>query len=45
MRAFGHLPQRNEVTEVDGYQFRVLYSDSRQIHLLRLTVPNTVPSE
>ncbi len=45
MSAFGHLPQRNEVTELNGYQFRVLYSDSRQIHLLRLTVPNTVTSE
>ena len=39
MGAFGHLPQRNEVTEMHGYQFRVLYSDNRQIHLLRLTVP------
>ncbi|TQV68309.1 CBS domain-containing protein [Exilibacterium tricleocarpae] len=39
MRAFGHLPQRNEATEVNGYQFRVLYSDNRQIHLLRLTTP------
>lgn len=45
MSNFGHLPQRNEVTEVDGYQFRVLYSDSRQIHLLRLTIPNTVTNE
>lgn len=39
MRAFGHLPKRNEVTEIDGYRFRVLYSDNRQIHLLRLTPP------
>lgn len=39
MRAFGHLPKRNEVTEVSGYQFRVLYADDRQIHLLRLTTP------
>lgn len=45
MNAFGHLPQRNEVTEIDGYQFRVLYSDNRQIHLLRLTVPDTVTSD
>ena len=37
MRAFGHLPQRNEVADIDGYQFRVLYADNRQIHLLRLT--------
>jgi len=39
MRAFGHLPQRNEVADIDGYQFRVLYADNRQIHLLRLTTP------
>ena len=39
MRAFGHLPQRNEVAEIDGFRFRVLYSDNRQIHLLRLNPP------
>lgn len=39
MRTFGHLPKRNEVAEVSGYQFRVLYADDRQIHLLRLTTP------
>lgn len=38
MQEFGHIPKRNEVAEIDGYQFRVLYSDNRQIHLLRLTV-------
>lgn len=36
-KAFGHVPLRNETTEVDGFQFRVLYSDNRQIHLLRVT--------
>lgn len=40
MRAFGHLPQRNEVADIDGYQFRVLYADSRQIHLVRLSLPS-----
>ncbi|MBR9911853.1 MAG: CBS domain-containing protein [Gammaproteobacteria bacterium] len=39
MRTFGHLPQRNEVAEIDGFKFRILYADSRQIHLLRLTPP------
>ena len=43
MRAFGHLPQRNEATEVEGCLFRVLYSDNRQIHLLRLTTPKPIP--
>ena len=40
IRAFGHLPKRNEVTDIGGFQFRVLYSDTRQIHLLRLTLPS-----
>ncbi len=37
MQEFGHLPKRNEVTQIDNMQFRVLYADNRQIHLLRLT--------
>lgn len=39
-KAFGHLPARNEVTSVDGFNFRVLYSDSRQVHLLRVSRAN-----
>jgi len=39
MKEFGHLPLRNEVTHLDSFEFRVLYSDNRQIHLLRLTLP------
>ncbi len=38
MQEFGHLPKRNEVAVIDNFQFRVLYADNRQIHLLRLTV-------
>mgnify|MGYP005839058563 FL=1 len=38
MQEFGHLPKRNEVAQVDNFQFRVLYADSRQVHLVRLTV-------
>ena len=37
MSAFGHLPKRNEVTEIGEYRFRVLSADSRRVHLLRLT--------
>ncbi|WP_026146325.1 HlyC/CorC family transporter [Zestomonas thermotolerans] len=37
MHAFGHLPKRNEITEVGNFRFRVLSADSRRIHLLRLT--------
>ena len=36
-QAFGHMPTRNEVVTIRGLVFRVLYSDSRQIHLIRLT--------
>ncbi len=38
MQAFGHLPKRNEIVQVDNMEFRVLYADNRQIHLLRLTI-------
>jgi magnesium and cobalt transporter len=38
MQEFGHIPKRNEVATIDQYQFRVLYADGRQIHLLRLTI-------
>lgn len=37
MQEFGHLPKRNEVAQIDNMQFRVLYADNRQIHLVRLT--------
>jgi magnesium and cobalt transporter len=37
MSAFGHLPKRNETTEIGAYKFRILNADSRRIHLLRLT--------
>jgi magnesium and cobalt transporter len=38
MQEFGHLPKRNEVVQMGKMQFRVLYADNRQIHLLRLTI-------
>lgn len=38
--AFGHMPVRNEVVEISEYTFRVLYADGRQVHLLRMTLPN-----
>ena len=36
LQQFGHLPRRNEIAEIDGYQFRVLNADNRQVHLLRM---------
>jgi magnesium and cobalt transporter len=38
MQEFGHIPKRNEVAIIGKFQFRVLYADNRQIHLLRLTL-------
>ncbi len=37
MQAFGHMPGRNECVDVQNFSFRVLYSDSRKIHLLRVS--------
>ena len=37
MSAFGHLPKRNEVTQIGEFRFRALTADSRRIHLLRLS--------
>ncbi len=41
IKALGHLPLRNETVTVDNFDFRVLYADNRQIHLLRVTRNNT----
>jgi len=40
MKAFGHMPQRNEVITIKGLTFRILYCDGRQLHLLRVTKNN-----
>lgn len=36
MSTFGHLPKRNESIELDNWRFRVVNSDSRRLHLLRV---------
>jgi len=38
MQSFGYLPKRNEVTEIDGFIFRVVNADNRQLHMLRLSL-------
>ncbi|SDU18418.1 HlyC/CorC family transporter [Halopseudomonas salegens] len=38
MNAFGHLPKRNEVVELDRFRIRVLNADSRRVHLLRVSL-------
>ncbi len=37
MSTFGHLPKRNEITEIDGFRIRVLNADSRRVHMLRVS--------
>lgn len=42
--AFGRVPKREECVVIGDYQFQVLNSDSRRVHLLRVTYsPNTHP--
>ncbi|MGI9283924.1 MAG: HlyC/CorC family transporter [Pseudomonadales bacterium] len=38
MQKFGYLPKPNEFTIINGFKFRVINADSRQIHLLRMTL-------
>jgi len=38
LQKFGYLPKRNEIANVDSYEFKVINSDSRQVHLLRMRV-------
>lgn len=37
VKAFGHLPRRNENIDLGDFNYRVLNADSQQLHLLRLT--------
>jgi len=39
MHAFGHVPTRNEVARIDGFEFKVINADQRKIHSLRLRPP------
>jgi magnesium and cobalt transporter len=36
LKAFGHLPVRGESIDLYGFRFRVIRSDQRRIHLLRV---------
>ncbi|WP_086983330.1 CNNM family magnesium/cobalt transport protein CorC [Vibrio aphrogenes] len=38
--AFGHLPERGEVIELDGYSFKITAADNRKIIQLQVTIPN-----
>lgn len=35
INAFGHLPQRGEMIDLDGFNIKVLRADKRRVHLLR----------
>jgi magnesium and cobalt transporter len=41
MHAFGHMPTRNEVTHIEGFEFKVINADQRKIHSLRLRPPRS----
>ena len=36
IQAFGHMPGRNEVITLDGFEFKVINADQRKIHSLRM---------
>ena len=36
LKKFGHLPNRTETAVIDGFRFKVLNADNRQVHLLRM---------
>lgn len=36
---FGHLPERGEVVELDGYNFKVTAADNRKVIQLQVTIP------
>ncbi len=39
MTSFGHLPERGEVVEVDGFSFKVTMADNRRVIQLQVTIP------
>lgn len=36
LQGFGHLPKRGELLKIENFQFKVLHSDNRRIHLLEI---------
>ena len=33
----GHVPQRDEVVEIDGFRFEVVHADTRRVYLIRVS--------
>ncbi|EGA63554.1 CNNM family magnesium/cobalt transport protein CorC [Vibrio brasiliensis] len=40
MTAFGHLPSRGEVVDIEGYSFKVTSADNRRVVQLQVTIPD-----
>ena len=38
LNAFGRLPNRNETTHLEGFEFKVINSDQRKLNSLRVTI-------
>ncbi|WP_428772104.1 CNNM family magnesium/cobalt transport protein CorC [Vibrio sp.] len=43
MTAFGHLPSRGEIVEIDRYSFKVTAADNRRVVQLQVTIPDEEP--
>lgn len=43
-RAFGHLPEKGESVRIDNLLFKVVRADNRRIHMLELTLPESLPA-
>ena len=43
MTAFGHLPSRGEVVELENYSFKVTSADNRRVLQLQVTIPDEEP--
>ena len=39
--AFGYMPTRNEITEIQGFKFKVITADQRKIHSLHMKIPKS----
>ncbi len=45
LRAFGHMPERGETIELQGFNFKIMNADSRRIQQIQLTIPKQTLAE
>lgn len=38
IRAFGHMPSKEESVDIDQFHFKILRADSRRVYLLKMTI-------